>query len=228
MPREPSKYQKLTDLFGDAVGDIKSAFFNLDKTALELLLTAYGKRYRENAERYARKTFHSWRTRTIELSGQTMERLIELVPPHLTAEQRYNLLTVLVKKHKPKGLHRAIQIRLDDPDPGLVELTNAIDSMKVNDKLANLTKRVMKAAHWLYDDDITAARAMIAAVTRHETDLILSNVIRDAALIRTAIQSGKVDQAGYHIELPAGSITVTTLKPGIFATIAKGLKSLKL
>jgi hypothetical protein len=86
-----SKYSKLTSLFGDAVGQIKKAFLDLDGEAREELLLDYGEIHGDSAERYARKTFVAWRSGEIKLSGQTMERLVELVPPYLAPSVRLGL-----------------------------------------------------------------------------------------------------------------------------------------
>jgi len=91
-PAPPSKYSFLTGLFGSAVSAIRHAFLNLDKNALDKLLLRYGKIYGNSAERYARKTFPDWQIGLTILSGQTMERLIELVPPYLSPDQRFLIL----------------------------------------------------------------------------------------------------------------------------------------
>lgn len=84
----PSKFSVLSELFGNALAQIRDAFKNLDEDALDELFSDYGSIYGDAAERYARKTFPSWESGAIKLSGQTMERLVELVPPYLEPEQR--------------------------------------------------------------------------------------------------------------------------------------------
>ena len=80
---EPSKYTKLQSTFGDAVRDIKGIFLSLKKQDLETLLAEYGALHGEATAAYARKTFADWKSGKTTLSGKTMERLIELVPPFL-------------------------------------------------------------------------------------------------------------------------------------------------
>ena len=60
----------------------------------------------------------------------------------------------------------------------------------------------MKAAEWLYDDDITAARAMIAEIERRETNLIRSNSVNEINLLKRTIETGQVKAANYSVDMP--------------------------
>src|SRR5262245_31140650 len=92
-----SKFNQLESMFGDAVGDVRNAFLTLDNDAREALLDDYESFHGDSAARYARNTFPKWQNGTTQLSGQTMERLIELVPPYLSADQRFQLLRGVVR-----------------------------------------------------------------------------------------------------------------------------------
>lgn len=176
---EPSKYSVLAGLFGSAIRDIRAAFEKLDKDDLDELFSDYGAIHGDSAERYARKTFSGWKRGTIKLSGQTMERLVELVPPYLSPKQRFSILQSVLKFHKKSGGFRTIKINVKEPSQGFAELQQALASMSHNDMLAHLPEKVMKAASWLYDDDITSARAMLAEAERLENDLIRASATRE-------------------------------------------------
>src|ERR1700755_27366 len=75
---------RLIYLFGGAVNDIQGAFLALDDKALDELLADYEEHHGEPAPRYAKTTHPKWKSAATRLSAQTMERLVELVPPHLT------------------------------------------------------------------------------------------------------------------------------------------------
>lgn len=77
----PSQYSRLVSLFGAAVGDIKRVFLGLDDDALDALLEDYAALHGDQAGKYARKTFPNWKSGATQLSGQTMERLVQLVLP---------------------------------------------------------------------------------------------------------------------------------------------------
>lgn len=86
------KYSALFRNFGSIIGEVRSAFFALEDDALDALFNDYGVIHGSSAESYARKTFPSWKSGKTSLSGQTLERLVELVPPYLEPEQRIGLV----------------------------------------------------------------------------------------------------------------------------------------
>jgi hypothetical protein len=61
--------------------------------------------------------------------------------------------------------------------------------MQHYDVLVHVPEKVMQAASWLYDYDITAARAMLAEAEREENDIILASATREVALLKITIQS---------------------------------------
>jgi hypothetical protein len=85
--------------------------------------------------------------------------------------------------------------------------------MSHDDVLAHLPERVMKAANWLYDDDITAARAMLAEAERLENEIVRSNAAREIELLKRTISTGQVKAANYSVEMPAGKLHVTAFTP---------------
>ncbi len=220
----PSKYSVLTGLFGIALKEIRQAFMNLNEGARDELFSDYGAIHGDAAETYARKTFPKWKSGATKLSGQTMERLVELVPPYLSPEQRFSILQSVLKWHKKSGTLNTIKINIKEPVQGFAELQQALASMSHNDILVHLPEKIMKAASWLYDDDVTAARAMLAEAERLENDLIRSNARREIELLRRTISSGQVQAATYSVEMPAGKLSVVAFTPSkcFIATVCFG------
>jgi hypothetical protein len=85
-------------------------------------------------------------------------------------------------------------------------------SMQHYDVLAHLPERVMKAASWLYANDITAARAMLAEAERKENDIIRASATREIALLKRTVQSGQVKSGSYSVQMPAGNLSVELYK----------------
>lgn len=220
----PSQYSQLVNLFGGAVGEIKRAFFALDDDALDALLEDYSALYGDAAGRYARKTFWKWKSGATTLSGQTMHRLVGLVPPYLSSEQRFSLLQQVLKQNKPSKSHKSIRINIKDPAEGFTQLESTLETMRHKDVLAYVPERVMQAASWLYDDDITAARAMLAEAEHRENDLIRSNATREIELLRRTISTGQVQAASYSVKMPTGELNVVAYTPSkcFVATVCFG------
>lgn len=207
-----SKFSELHGLFGEVVGDIKAAFLALDDDALEELLSDYAELHGSSAGQYARKTYPSWKTARTALSGQTLERLVELVPPYLNAGQRMGLLQKLVVKYKANPPRRTVRIDTKEPEKGLAELHDVFSSLTIQDGLANLPERVMEAAKWLYDDDITAARAMLVEVEKLKNETMRASALREIELLKRTIGAKQIKSASYNVTLPAGIINVVVFK----------------
>jgi hypothetical protein len=185
----------------------------LEDEAKDELLRDYGSIHGDSAEKYARATLPNWISGKTKLSGQTMERLVELVPPYLSPEQRFSLLLLVVKNHKKSEIQKTIKINVKEPYLGFQELQDALKSMSHDDVLAHLPENVMGAAKWLYDDDITSARAMLAEAERRENDLIRSSAEREIALLQRTISSGQVRAASYVVSMPSGKLSVVAYSP---------------
>lgn len=221
----PSKFSVLQNLLGGAVGNIRSVFLNLDNDALEEILSDYGAIYGDSAERYAKNTFPKWKSGTTKLSGQTMERLVELVPPYLSPEARFSLLKIVLKQHKlTTHVYKTIKINVKEPAAGFQELKTALESMSHDAVLAHLPEKAMKAASWLYDDDITAARSMLAEAECLENDMIRATAAREIELLRRTIGTGQVKAANYSVAMPAGKLNVIAFTPSkcFVATVCFG------
>lgn len=204
-----TKFSALHNLLGGAVSDIKSAFLAFDDEAIDNLFADYGVIHGKSAERYARKAYPNWRSGTTKLSGQTMERLVELVPPYLEPEQRHNILLKVLERHKRLPENLSIRVDIKDSEEGFRQLDEALAKLDPTDPLAYLPEKVMQAAKWLYDDDITAARAMLAEAVKHETDLIRANAVKEIALLKRTISSGQIKSAQYDVHTPTGRLEVT-------------------
>jgi hypothetical protein len=217
-----SKYAELNRLFGPVVQGIRGAFLQLSEDGLDELFQDYGAIHGAAAEKYARKTFPAWKSGKTNLSGQTMERLVELVPPYLEPEQRMTLVRALAKQHEPRGRkpYKSISINIEEPGNAFAEVDAALDAMEHEDVLAHLPENVMKAASWLYDDDVTAARAVLSEAKHAENENMKKSARKEIELLKRTISNGQIKTANYSVELPAGTLSVNAYTPqkGLWAT----------
>ncbi len=211
----PSKYTKLQGLFGSAVDEIKRQFFQLDSDAMEELLADYGIIHGKSAESYARTTMPKWKSGATKLSGQTMERLIELVPPYLSAKQRLDLIKIILERHKRIPATQIIKINVKEPGPGLSAIDTALQQLRVTDELAYLPSNAMDAAKWLYDDDVTAARGVMISIATAETRALKQSAEREISLLKQTLQSGKVKAASYSVRTPGGNLEIVAYTPSL-------------
>lgn len=221
---KPTRYDALTSLFGGAVADMRKAFLTLEEDALDSLMSDYGSIHGDAAERYARKTYPNWKSGSTKLSGQTLERLVELIQPYLEPEQRHDILLKVLSKHKRSGTHQSIRVNIKEPAEGFRLIDSALETLRSEDPLAFIPEHVMEAAKWLYDDDMTAARAMLAEATRAETDLLRANAIKEVGLLKRTISSGQVKSASYSVKTPVSTLSVVAYTPSkcFVATVCFG------
>lgn len=220
----PSKFSILQGKFGPAVYKIKDAFLHLDQDTLNELLEDYGSFHGKSAERYARETMSEWRSNSKAMSGQTMERLVELVPPYLEPAQRLDILGSIIKHNKASPPSRTVTVNIKKPEEGLAAIDAALASIAVTDDLAHLPPHVMDAATWLYDDDVTAARAVLIKLASAETEALKQSATRELELLKRTIRSGQVQSASYEVKTPGGSLFVRAEVPSkcFVATVAFG------
>lgn len=200
-------------MFGDAVEEIRRQFFKLDREALDELLLDYGEMHGRAAESYARATMPKWKTGSTKLSGQTMERLMELVPPYLTAKQRLDILQSILSKHKRAAPTVTIKINSKEPAAGLAEVDAALRKIEVTDELAYLPTQVMEAAKWLYDDDVTAARGVMISLAAAETSALKQSAEREISLLKRTLSTGQVKAASYSVKTPGGNLNIVAFTP---------------
>ncbi|MFP3553802.1 CFI-box-CTERM domain-containing protein [Paraburkholderia sp. SIMBA_049] len=208
----PSKYYELTKLFGGAVGAIQSAFLALDEEALDALLSDYGEIHGASPEAYARKAFPKWKSGATKLSGQTMERLVTLVPPYLEPAQRFEILRQVVEKHRPHTRHMSVHVDPKKPEEGFAKLDAVLATMKKEDVLAHVPENVLAAASWLCDNDITAARALLAQAEGKSNEIMRIAAIKEVELLKSTVRAKQVQHATYSVEMPAGRLTVSVYK----------------
>ena len=85
--------------------DVKEYFFSLPANKLDIILTEYGRKFGTEAENYARKTFHAWRTGERGMSGLVARRLFSFLPPHMPLSKKYELAENVWRYFGPSSRH---------------------------------------------------------------------------------------------------------------------------
>lgn len=219
-----SKKSILQKKFGGAADEITRTFYAMDARSINALLRNYGRIHGNKAEDYAHKTMPKWRSGEVKLSGQTLERLIQLVPPFLTPQKRLEILEFILKRHERQPETQHIEINVKKPDEGLAQIDKALRKIAVTDELAFLPASVMDTAKWLYDDDVTTARAMLANLSASETVALKGSATREINLLKQTIKSGQIKSASYTVKTPGGNLVISASTPSFcfVATVCFG------
>lgn len=206
---------KALDLrLGPLVRDVQKVFFELPADQLNLLLDDYEQRYGFEAGSYARETLPLWKSRARKMSGQTMERLLDLVPRYLSTEARYDLVRKLADYHQARNqITRNVQINLKEPGPGLQRFSESLGDFETHDVLKRLPEEAINIATWLSDNDVTVARHILSEVDRQMIAQIKEIASEAESTIRRLISNANTQRYQEVIRFPTGTLSVTASRP---------------
>jgi len=203
-----NKRNQLTYLFAGIDKDIESIFLNLDRNSRESIFYQYGKEYGGSAERYARNTYAKWKSGETRLSGQTAERLLNLLPPFLSQAKRYELVKKLRdyymnKRHANENVTTSHEHWKQD----LIPILNKVVERSSNFKLPEELKT---RATWLSGGDAEGANKILTSVEQEEAKLRTAYLEIEFRRIEQYVNIVENTQSVSHtITLPQGNIHVT-------------------
>jgi len=216
-------YRQLTQKLGPVVPEIRDAFLNLNASSLEELFNQYRKQYGAKAAAYAAETLPKWRSGETKMSGQTAERIINLVPPYLSTSKRYELVKTLCQHHRKKD-YRTVRV---DPKDLLTTESSIRSEIRRFAELAsqeNLPDRVFESINWLNNNDTVIARKMVNEIQKKQTEDINRAVAEQTPKILSLISQKQVDGYSEHFDFPNGQLLIIFQKqqPCFVATAVFG------
>lgn len=206
-----SRRRELTSTFGGIDRDVERLFLALDRDELHELLRDYEDEFGKSAATYARKTFPKWKNGTVRMSGEVAERLLNLVPPLLPRETRFEL----VKKLRASSFRKVYRRVHSKPDCWRGDLAPVIAEVVSNGSTAKISDAVKNRVSWLANGDVSATEQLLLAAEKDEA--ITRLVYLDAELRRIeamVAQLGHLNTSISHqIDLPQGTIDLTISIP---------------
>lgn len=203
--------------------DVLRIFSGLGGLKRSILFNHYESAHGKSAANYARDKMGDWANGTVKASGQTLTRLLALVPKVLDQNQKYDLLKKLYDGHR--GNHQenhsltvivghSLSFRQMVMDMGM-RLCNKPDTH-------TLPTYVQEKIAWVCDNDSAVARKIMAAI---ETDYSMAIAAAGRAEVENLvlrIQSLDMSAEGTHtIIFPYGVISVYVRKPNLFEKIGR-------
>ncbi len=192
-------------MFAGIDKDIQKIFFALNAETLDTLFKKYGQLHGKNAEEYARKTFPQWENGKTILSGQTAERLLNLIPPYLPQNTKYDLVKKLrdyYLKKQTKHISTTYEKWKDDVIPAINNLIKVSSDFK-------LPETLMQRAVWLTNGDVDAVNKILASLEHEEARIRVSYLAIEFERMQHLVDHVPHTQSIRHlIELPQGNINV--------------------
>lgn len=203
---------ELTLRFGGIDQDVERIFLSLDHVSLRALLRDYAAEYGDGAAAYARTTYPKWKARSVLLSGQTAERLLDLLPPYLSSQVRYEL----IRKLRQNCLAKLTLNVTCEPANWREAVRPAVNQVVSHFRAQNLPPYVTSVATWLTRNDARAAQALLARAEEEEAVIrtrLLAEEFRRIEALLGAHDSARVT-VRHAISLPQGTVHVRIRRPG--------------
>lgn len=214
-------FEEYSRKLGPIVTDVQSAFFDLKEDQLKDLLIRYGADHGVKAQNYAQETYPLWKHGVRKMSGQTMERLLNLVPKYLSTDERYKITKRLCLHHTEKQLVN-IRINKEEISEGIKKIDAVLDSFIVSQSIKHLPSHVTDTATWLNDDDVTVSRTLLSRIDHEESLLVKAIVNKNRENLIRILNDKAVNSLTETIEFPTGTITITLYKDS-FCVVASYL-----
>ena len=192
--------------FGGIEKDILQVFLSLPTFALNGLLSRYGEKFGRGAEQHARKTYPSWQTGAVKPAAKTLEKLVELLPPFFTIEQRFELIRKLRTHHLER---RSLRLTTT-PEQWRSQLAPLIQELFDHGAKSHLPQIVYEKATWLTNGDAAVAQKLLRTIDQEEANLRFSRIEDEFRRIQFLLENVKnVEPVSHTIELPQGTISIT-------------------
>lgn len=217
--RNISERDQLSAAAGGIDKDIERIFLGLPSFKLESVFTRYGKEYDSSALAYARKTYPSWKSGAVRMSGKVAERLLNLVPTVLDSDTRFELVKKLRAAHRTKVTKN---VRCE-PNEWRSKVAPEVAELLASSSKFQLPESAVSRIKWLADGDSQAAQRLLAAAEEEEAIARLQHLEREFHRIDVLLQSVQGQKTVSHsIELPQGTVNVSIGEPakaGCFAVL---------
>ncbi len=199
---------RATDILADVGGidsDVEKAFLSLSSSRLAQVFAAYAGRYGAGPAQYARRSYEEWKEGTKRVSGKTLVRLLEVVPPVLPFDQRLELVRTL-RNELLAGRRVLIDVLgpedLRAVDRAAEELIQEATSRKIPSRLKNRLA-------WLSMGDAVVGERLLAEadrITAEDARRILKQEMQN--LERLYRSSEEIRDANHRIALAGGILQI--------------------
>ncbi len=211
----------LSQRFGGIDRDIERAFLNLPEQKRTELFARYGEVFGSSAKSYAKSTYAKWQSGSVTMSGQTAERLLELLPPLLSFDVRYQLIRKL-RTHFIKPVHVDVTTTVSSWRDVVFP---AVEQIVERTRYANLPAMVLSGVTWLSSEDGSLAQELLRSVEEEEARVRTSYLEAEFINIEMTLMAleGKRVDIRHTISIPNGVISLV-IRPSSARLSPKPLK----
>lgn len=151
--------------YGSLVDRVTRIFFAMDPETVDRVLQSYRERYGDGAYAYAKRTIGAWKQGQVKQVGQTVMRLLEVVPNFVDLDTKFELARIV----REETLRRLRQSRVEFTVPADGSLSEPMQQLKeiIDAQLAiELPPGVLEDQTWLSREDAALFQRMIRDTER--------------------------------------------------------------
>jgi len=200
-------YEMLSFELGPIVDDVRNTFFELSDIHLKSLLMLYRNKYGNKPANYALEAYPIWKSGERKMSGQTAQRLLDLIPKYLTSEQRFQMVKKLCEHHA-KTIDRYITVDRDNIELAFNQVNHAIETIKNSHSLKYIPDNVLETVKWLNDADIVVSRSMLSQIDNVMHQQVKQSISNNMTLINSVLSNKETKNFHETFKFPNGTITL--------------------
>jgi len=151
--------------YGSLVDRVTRIFFSMDAETVDRVLQLYREKYGDGAYAYAKRTIGAWKQGQVKQVGQTVMRLLEVVPHFVNLDTKFELAQIV----REETLRRLRQSRIDYVIPADGDLSDPMMRLKevIDAQLSiELPPGVLEEQTWLTREDAALFQRMIRDTER--------------------------------------------------------------
>ncbi len=186
--------------------DIEQAFFDLEVFAFERLLQDYGHKYGRNAEKEVLRNYPHWKNRARQIDAETRSRVVALLPPYLSREQRFGF----IEKLRERYLERTEEHVVTLPRNWRQNVVPAVEKVICFGRNFSLPEELIEQATWLADGDAQVVQEILFSIEEEEARQQTAYLEKEYQQIEYLVSTlGGQKTISHTISIPHGDIYVT-------------------
>ncbi|HEY0867492.1 MAG TPA: hypothetical protein VGE01_08940 [Fimbriimonas sp.] len=198
--------------YGSLVDRVTRIFFSLDAETVDRILQTYRMRYGDGAYAYAKLTIQNWKPGQVHHVGQTVMRLLEIVPMYVDNDTKFELVQIMREETLRRLRQTRMRIVLTSRE-SLEEVMERVHEVAKAQLEIELPPGYLEMQAWLGAGDAVVFQRMIREGERRLlvgklADFMLQ--LRRIQLFRDQIPSSACVEAEF--DLPTARITVRVVQ----------------
>jgi hypothetical protein len=199
--------------YGSLVDRVTRIFFSMSPEQVDRVLQKYREEYGDGAYAYAKRTIGAWKQGQVKQVGQTVMRLLEVVPQFVDLQTKFELARIV----REETLRRLHQYRIEYTVPADGDLSDPMTRLQeiIDAQLAiELPPGVLEDHTWLSREDAALFQRMIRDTERVELAAWYRDFFARVRLLqRMRLETPFRAKIVAYFELPTARVSLRIVEP---------------